>query len=459
MNISNVKGVYGVEYTTSYKVKLRHVSCPNALQHTIKYYRSAVSYLVKVVQENWNTVTYLKLKEKNNFIEHLVHTTKHHTASYDFDLLFPKFPSYLRRSAIMDAIGIVTAYQTNLINYKKERDLAISNGKIFRTKPPKLRTKHFKCPAFYKGNMYKKITNRTAQIKVYLNHDWVWTTVHFSSQDVKYIQKYCMDLKEMSPILVHKGNSFYLQFSYKGKSTFSDKTLKERMIVSVDLGINHSAVCSLMSYNGTVLKRIFINQKREKDHLNHLINRLKRKQQEGGRKATNKALRAKMNGLNQAIVNDTVHKILEFAITNHADVVVFEYLNFMGTKVKGKNNLSTRLQLWAKRKIQTKVLDKAHSVGIRVERVNAQNTSSLAYDGSGKIKRNKDCASLCVFKNGKQYHTDLSASYNIGARYFIREIEKTTSAKKWSQMVAKVPSLRARTQCTLSTLISLVAVV
>ena len=32
--------------------------------------------------------------------------------------------------------------------------------------------------------------------------------------------------------------------------------------------------------------------------------------------------------------------------------------------------------------------------------------------------------SLCIFQNGKRYHCDLSASYNIGTRYFVREIFK-----------------------------------
>ena len=33
--------------------------------------------------------------------------------------------------------------------------------------------------------------------------------------------------------------------------------------------------------------------------------------------------------------------------------------------------------------------------------------------------------SVCVFQTGKTYHCDLNASYNIGARYFIREILKS----------------------------------
>ena len=62
---------------------------------------------------------------------------------------------------------------------------------------------------------------------------------------------------------------------------------------------------------------------------------------------------------------------------------------------------------------------------------------------------------LCVFKSGKQYNCDLSASYNIGARYFIREIQKSLPETERSVVEAKVPDIQRRTSCTLSTLINL----
>ena len=89
---------------------------------------------------------------------------------------------------------------------------------------------------------------------------------------------------------------------------------------------------------------------------------------------------------------------------------------------------------------------------MRVNRVCAYNTSKLAFDGSGIVKRNKTNFSLCKFSTGKQYHCDLNASYNIGARYYIKEKLKTLSAKKRLLMEAKVPSLSKRSTCTLATL-------
>ena len=115
-----------------------------------------------------------------------------------------------------------------------------------------------------------------------------------------------------------------------------------------------------------------------------------------------------------------------------------------------------RLNLWAKRKIQEKVEHKAHSFGIRVNRVSAKNTSILAFDGSGKVHRDNKNAKLCTFATGKKYNCDLNASYNIASRYIIREVANNISKKKYTLLVAKVPLIERRTQCTLSTLKELI---
>ncbi|MDD4969847.1 MAG: hypothetical protein PHT07_10510 [Paludibacter sp.] len=105
-------------------------------------------------------------------------------------------------------------------------------------------------------------------------------------------------------------------------------------------------------------------------------------------------------------------------------------------------------------RIQNKVMEKAHSLGIRYSKVLARGTSMYAYDGSGAVERSprKD---ICKFTNNKTYNADLSASYNIAARYFIREYLKPLSEKRRLQAEAKVPSLADRTRQTLSSLIRL----
>ena len=144
---------------------------------------------------------------------------------------------------------------------------------------------------------------------------------------------------------------------------------------------------------------------------------------------------------------------MEFAKLHETDVIVFEYLDMRSKKNRGKN--AQRLHLWRKNGIQELVTHKAHKNGIRISRICAWGTSKLAFDGSGEVKRDNDNRALATFQNGKQYNSDLSASYNIGARYFIRELLKPVAAKQRSRLLAKVPEAERRTSCTYHTLLRL----
>jgi hypothetical protein len=74
---------------------------------------------------------------------------------------------------------------------------------------------------------------------------------------------------------------------------------------------------------------------------------------------------------------------------------------------------------------------------------------------SGKEESPCGNHALATFQNGKQYNCDLSASYNIGARYLIREYLKTSSETERSQLRAKVPECEKRTSCTYATLVQM----
>ena len=123
----------------------------------------------------------------------------------------------------------------------------------------------------------------------------------------------------------------------------------------------------------------------------------------------------------------------------------------MRGKIRGKNR--QRLHMWKKRKIQTAAEHRAHRFGMRVSRVCPWNTSALAFDGSGWLERDPSNHSLSTFRNGKRYNCDLSASYNIGARYFIREIQKSIPETEWSVLAAKVPGVQRRTSCVYADLV------
>lgn len=256
-------------------------------------------------------------------MEKLIHKTSANPyPKYDFDKRFLKLPSYFRRTVLQDALGIVSSYKSNLENYENRKYHYVSNGKKFKEKKPTLNNIHFKFPALYKGNMFNFLSDNKVQVKMFKNNDWVWLTINLRNQDVKYINKNFANKKGLSPILEKSGRNYYLRFSFKDNVKLKNNKLKDKLVMGVDLGINHYAVCSIINYEGTVLKRKFINQAREKDLQNHLIKRMIKKQKHN-RNNTYKSLWNKINNLNTQIINDTVNKIINFAKENNVDHIVF----------------------------------------------------------------------------------------------------------------------------------------
>ena len=418
----------------------------DALVSTVIIYRKALSFLIPIIESEWDVVSTIKSpKDKQQLVEHLIHSTKDNTAKYpEFDKLFYKFPSYLRRAVISEAIGIVSSYNSNYKNW-------LENGS--KGEYPKLQTEHFATPVFYKGNCYETTKKpNVVMLKLFHNNDWVWMPVKLRATDMKYIQKTQSGKIAKAPLLEKRGKYYYLRFAFEEQITLPNIGIESQIIVAVDLGINNDAVCTLMDANGTVLKRKFINFNSEKDRLHHTLNKIKKAQKQ--HHSTKNLWRYAVNCNEQHSIK-VATAIVEFAMLHNAHCIVFEHLD-NNKKIYGKNK--QKLAMWRKQYIQSLVTHKAHQRGIRISHICAWGTSKLAYDGSGETNRNKDNHSICKFATGKVYNCDLSASYNIGARYYIREILKTLPAKVRSQVEAKVPQLAKRTSCTLSTLINLNAV-
>ncbi len=252
-----------------------------------------------------------------------------------------------------------------------------------------------------------------------------------------------------------KHHTYFLRFSYTEGATnmLIENSRKEQVICSVDLGINTDAVFSIMRADGTILGRKFINFTSDKDHLYHVLGRIRRFQREhSSRQVQSRWNYAKRQ--NMELSRKIAAAITKCAIEYQADVIVFEYLEMQG-KLSGKKK--QKLHLWRKRDIQKLCEHQAHRNGIRVSRVSARNTSRLACDGSGAVVRNQENHSLCTFRTGKQYNCDLSASYNIGARYFIRELLKPLPETERSSLEAKVPAVKRRTSCVYADLRKLYA--
>ena len=436
---------------SNYSVKIKHYN--HIFDETVAIYREAVSFFIDVCLKEWEDLSKLEMLHlQQQYVEWLCHATKSNTdVKYDkFDKLFYKFPSYLRRGAIDEAIGKVSSYRSNLGRWE-ETDPEI------RGRKPGLPRAGYVYPCMYRTVMYEETGTYEAKIKIFIRNTWDWLTVSHRKSDVDYINRWCADKVKCAPTLQRRGKEWFLDFPFRESVTLPEKEISDQTVIAVDLGINSSATVSVMRVDGTVLGRHFLRLPKEYDSLSHAINRIKKAQQNGNRKTPR--LWAVAKGINDDIAVKTAAFIMDTAIRYQADVIVFEHLDRTGRK---KGSKKQRLHLWRSQYVQGMVRHKAHRIGMRISHICARGTSRFAYDGSGEVRRGEEAGlesySLCKFQNGKVYNCDLSASYNIGSRYFIREILKSLPERVGLDLAAKVPQVSKRSTCTWSTLINLYAV-
>lgn len=172
---------------TTYKAKI--AESHGAFGDTLALYRGAVDFFIDVVLRKWGDVSVLdKNLERQQLIERATHATnKRPVVEFtEFDEEFYKFPSYLRRAAISEALGMVSSYKSNLDNWKK----AGSQGRS-----PSDPHAGFVCPALYKDGMFILTGGTHARIKVFKNGDWVWHDVQLRKSDMTYMERHCKNRK------------------------------------------------------------------------------------------------------------------------------------------------------------------------------------------------------------------------------------------------------------------------
>lgn len=441
-----------MDILSTYSVKIKNYN--NIFVPTVKIYRSAVDFFLTVILTEWDDISSVKGDlYQRLFVQKLTIRNKNNPdPKYPFedkDKTFYKMPVYLRRAAIAEALGKASSYKSSCANWE-------ASDPDKRGAEPSLPKAGYVFPSLYRGNMYRQTDSYKAQIKVFIHNTWEWLDVQLRKSDMDYIHRHCAERKHCVPTLQKRGKEWFLDFVFEEDVSLTAASVNEQTIAAVDLGINSAATVSIMRSDGTILARRFLSLKKEQDSLTHAANRIKKAQQHGNCKTPR--LWAAAKGINDDIAVKTAHFIIDTAVLYSADVIVFEHLD-VGRKKKGGKK--QKLHLWKCRYVQSMVEDKAHRIGLRISHINAWNTSRLAYDGSGRVLRGRDSTktngsySVCEFPNGKVYNCDLNATYNIGARYFIRELIKSLSVTARLGIEAKVPQCTKRSTCTFSTLISL----
>jgi putative transposase len=407
------------------------------LLNTVAEYRRLSRFLVTVISTHWPALGVLSNDNLVPAVERLVHATaKNPDIKYpQIGRAFHKFPSYLRRAAIMFAAGQVSSYMT------RYRDWQSGQSRNRRdAKPPTLNADAGCYPALYKGQCFKLHGFEQVEIKVFTGTDWIWTTMPIISKRERHL----VSTNQMkSPSLVINDRVCHLSVPFE---CHPEKVKGSGVVLAVDLGINTTATVSVVSRDGTVIHREFIHPGRDIDRrdqrLKSVSQRAKKTMGKGGKlgKGFCKHTYRKCRNINQQIGHIVSKKITDIARVYSADAIVFEDLK--GWKPKGgkkRSNLKQRFHGWLKSLIVELTQRKWAELGGKTITVIAAYTSKLAYDGSGTVKRDKENYALATFSGGKKYNCDLNGSYNIAARGWLKLDRRKDDEKRPSKSSGRLP--------------------
>jgi IS605 OrfB family transposase len=196
-----------------------------------------------------------------------------------------------------------------------------------------------------------------------------------------------------------------------------------QVVLAADLGINSACVAGIVHPEGTVSHREFIHPGRDIDRRDKRLKLISKKAKRTGKlyKGFCRGLYRKAGNINREIGQKISSRLIQIAKQYGVKYIVFEHLK--GWRPRGgrrKSTLRQRFHGWLHRRITELTEMKWSELGGKVIYINPRGTSSYAFDGSGKLQRNKQNYALARFSNSKYYNADLSAMYNIGARGIIK---------------------------------------
>jgi len=384
------------------------------LRNTVDIYRRYVRDLMILVNAQWRVLSVYKGNEVIKAVESIIHPTqKRPNIKYSyFSRRYYKFPSYLRRVAIMDAVGQVRSFNTRY-------DQWLDGDR--KSRPPKLTCATSTFPSLYKGQCIRFGTKNLVEIKVYRDQDWIWITLPMRGS-----KRFIDNGKDMSPLLVYKNRRWKLSIPTRINADLKNRTDFTGLVLAVDVGINTTATCSIVDKYGTVHDRLFIRRS-DKDRETKLMQRVSSTAKTATRHGnklcagfcTQDYRRLKQLADNEA--HQISRKIVNHARTHGCDGIAVEDLKrWRPAAGRKRSSMKARFHRWYHRMLVTRIESKALESGIRCIHVYARGTSSQAYDGSGTVKRSKTNYSLCTFTSGKTYNADLNASLNIAARAVLK---------------------------------------
>ncbi|NEQ12885.1 IS200/IS605 family accessory protein TnpB-related protein [Moorena sp. SIO2C4] len=419
---------------------------------TVKVYRRACRYLVGIIYTHWSELGCLTADQLTPAVERLMHeTAKRPNIKYpQFNQAFYKFPSYYRRAAIRQSRRFANAFAAGQVSsfVTRYREWQAGTRKRRSDSPPRLNADTGCYPALYKGQCYKLHGFNQVDIKVFNGLDWVWTTVQITGLRERH---QIASNKILSPSLIFNERVCHLSVPFSCKP---EKRKPEANVTAVDLGINTTATISVVTHSGTVIHRKFIHPGRDIDRrdkrLKSVSMRASKTMGKGGKlhKGFCSKTYQKCRRINHQIGHIVSKRIVQIAEEFNSEAIVFESLK--GWKPKGgrkRSNLRQRFHGWLKAKIRDFTEMKWVELGGKVIEVVAAYTSKLAYDGSGKVKRDSKNYALATFSSGKRFNAvrvawptaNLNGAYNIGARGVFKLTNRNGSGGRSSKSPGRSP--------------------
>ena len=239
-----------MKLSMTYRVRTKGFN--HIFNETVRLYRQAVSFFVDVCLKEWNRISVIQgQKIRSGFMESLTVKTKQNpVVLYDFSTKFYKFPSYLRRAAIAEALGKVSSYRSNLANWE-----AAEPEK--RGEKPSLPQVGYVYPAMYRSGMFVRTGMYQAALKVFIRNTWDWVLVDFRKSDADYILRRCKNCKECVLALQKRGKKWFLDFAFQTSAKLPDVPIKDTSILAVDLGLSSACTCSIMTRSARSSERNF----------------------------------------------------------------------------------------------------------------------------------------------------------------------------------------------------------
>ncbi len=358
------------------------------LTNTVKQYRLFCRALSIVILANWP-----KLANETAMmpaIERLVHPTKKnpHPKHLYFHKKFYKFPSYLRRAAINFAYGQVSSYMT------RYGDWLDGNRRSKTDKPPVFNPSAGCFPALYEGQLYQFNQDYSlARLKLWDDKQWLWHDFRIKKTRQRHLRGVIK-----SPSLIIREKSCHLSVPVELKPLAIPA---KNRVCAVDVGINTLATASVITPLGTVEARRFFHPAADIDRRNKRANLIRQKARKTAKlhKGFCKSLYRKARHISEQIAQITSRRLVEFARDNQADVIVLEDLKYWRPRGgRKRTEMRQRFHGWLHRRLATLIEQKFQEMGGKVVYVYPRGTSSWAYDGSGKLKRDPKQYELATFQ-------------------------------------------------------------